>query len=162
MFAWRGSRARAVTDQRKPSHRGKLARRKRHALASARLKYAWLTRHRRWRSDVSAGTCEHQGCPLIGVNRKGPAHGQSDAIDPNVWSGRALQEVFVDPADTVLRQCIRPLLGARCAPGHHGYQRACDLISGQASTGPFGSPVFACAGKTDPPSSSYPLADLGG
>jgi hypothetical protein len=28
-------------------------------------------------------------------------------------------------------------------------QRACDLITGQASTGPFGSPVFACAGKTD-------------
>jgi hypothetical protein len=28
--------------------------------------------------------------------------------------------------------------------------------------GPFGSPVFACAGKTDPPSSSHPLADLGG
>jgi hypothetical protein len=62
---------------------------------------------------------------------------------------------------TVLHQCIRPLIGA-CAPGHHGYQRACDLISGQASTGPFGSPVFACAGKTDPPSSSHPLADLGG
>jgi hypothetical protein len=39
-----------------------------------------------------------------------------------------------------------------CAPGHHGYQRACGLISGQASIGPFGSPVFACAGKTDPPS----------
>src|SRR5271165_4815226 len=38
------------------------------------------------------------------------------------------------------------------APGHHGYQRVCDLISGQASTGPFGSPVFACAGKTEPPS----------
>src|SRR6266852_3853079 len=38
------------------------------------------------------------------------------------------------------------------APGHHGYQRACDLISGQASTGPLGSPVFARAGKTDPPS----------
>src|SRR6202158_4377599 len=38
------------------------------------------------------------------------------------------------------------------APDHHGYQRACDLISGQASTGPFGSPVFACAGKTEPPS----------
>ena len=39
-----------------------------------------------------------------------------------------------------------------CALGHHGYQRACVLISGQASNGPFGSPVFACAGKTDPPS----------
>src|SRR5512134_3107294 len=39
-----------------------------------------------------------------------------------------------------------------CAPGHYGYQRAWDLISGQASSGPFGSPVFARAGKTDPPS----------
>src|SRR6202008_1797970 len=37
------------------------------------------------------------------------------AHDPNVWSGRALQEVFVDPADTVLHQCIRPLLGALCS-----------------------------------------------
>jgi hypothetical protein len=38
-----------------------------------------------------------------------------------------------------------------CAPGHHGYQHACVLISGQASIGPFGSPVFARARKTDPP-----------
>src|ERR1700726_2775553 len=61
---------------------------------------------------------------------------------------------------SVLHQCIRPLIGA-CAPGHHGYQRACVLISGQASSGPFGSPVFACAGKTEPPSLLIPLADLG-
>src|SRR5437899_12778224 len=67
---------------------------------------------------------------------------------------------FVELASAVLHQCIWRLIGA-CAPGHHGYQRACDLISGQASTGPFGSPVFACAGKTDPPSSSHPLADSG-
>ena len=52
---------------------------------------------------------------------------------------------------SVLHQCIRPLIGA-CAPGHHGYQRACVLITGQASSGPFGSPVFAYAGKTGPPS----------
>jgi hypothetical protein len=38
--------------------------------------------------------------------------------------------------------------GRCCAPGHHGYQRAFALISGKASNGPFGSPVFACAGKT--------------
>src|ERR1700720_1486533 len=38
------------------------------------------------------------------------------------------------------------------APGRHGYQRACELISGKGSSGPFGSPVFACAGKTEPPS----------
>ena len=51
----------------------------------------------------------------------------------------------------VLHQCIRPLIGACRAPGHHGYQRACVLISGQASIGPFGSPVFARARKADPP-----------
>ena len=34
----------------------------------------------------------------------------------------------------VLHQCIRPLIRACCAPGHHGYQRACGLISGQASS----------------------------
>jgi hypothetical protein len=62
---------------------------------------------------------------------------------------------FVNLADAVLHQCIRPLIGACCAPGHHGYQRAFELISGQASNGPFGSPVFACAGKTDPPSLSH-------
>jgi hypothetical protein len=37
----------------------------------------------------------------------------------------------------VLHQCIRPLIGA-CAPDHHGYQRACELISGQASVGHLG------------------------
>ena len=47
----------------------------------------------------------------------------------------------------VLHQCIRPQFGA-CAPGHHGYQRACILITGPASSGPFGVPVFASAGKT--------------
>jgi hypothetical protein len=59
----------------------------------------------------------------------------------SVWHGCA-----------VLHQCIRLLIGAGCAPSHHGYQRACGLIKRPASIGPFGSPVFACAGKTDPPS----------
>ena len=45
-----------------------------------------------------------------------------------------------------MHQCIRPLIGA-FAPGHHGYQRACGLVTGKASIG-----VFACAGKTEPPS----------
>src|SRR5215831_2886267 len=52
----------------------------------------------------------------------------------------------------VLHQCIRSLNGACCAPDHHGNQRAYALISGQASSGPFGAPGFACAVKTDPPS----------
>src|SRR5258708_24747912 len=75
------------------------------------------------------------------------------ARDPNVWSGRASQEVFTDLS--ALRSCINVSgLGLErcCAPGHHGYQRACVLITGQASNGPFGSPGFAGAGKTGPPS----------
>src|SRR5271167_4094402 len=51
------------------------------------------------------------------------------------------------------RSCINVSgLSLERAPGHHGYQRACELITGKASTGPFGSPVFASAGKTEPPS----------
>src|ERR1700724_2466438 len=81
--------------------------------------------------------------------------------DPKLWSGRALQEVFVDLVVSGLAS-MYPVSSWSCfAPDHHGYQRACVLISGQASTGPFGSPVFACAGKTDPPSLLIPLADLG-
>jgi hypothetical protein len=51
-------------------------------------------------------------------------------FDPDVWSGRAMQEVFVDLSDAVLHQCIRLLIGAHYAPSHHGYQRACGLITG--------------------------------
>src|SRR5207245_2266237 len=61
-------------------------------------------------------------------------------------------------ADAVLHQCIRPLIGACCAPDHHGYQRAFELISGQAWKGPVGSAVFACAGNSDPLSRSHPDA----
>jgi hypothetical protein len=76
-------------------------------------------------------------------------------------SGRALQEVFVDLVVSGLAS-MYPVSSWSCfAPDHHGYQRACVLITGQASIGPFGSPVFACAGKTDPPSLLIPLADLG-
>src|ERR1700682_2336587 len=89
--------------------------------------------------------------PLLGDKRTSRGEPISVAIDPNVWSGRVLQEDFVELAAAVLHQCIRPQIGACCAPGHHGYQRACVLISGQASIGPFGSPVFARARKTDPP-----------
>src|ERR1700722_15358243 len=90
--------------------------------------------------------------PVLQNVKKDLANPEPSTHDPHVWSGRALQEDFVELAAAVLHQCIRPQIGACCAPGHHGYQRACVLISGQASIGPFGSPVFARARKTDPPS----------
>ena len=68
--------------------------------------------------------------------------------DPSVWSGRAMQEVS---SAWMMWSCVTVsgLWLERLAPGHHGYQRACDLILGQASNGLFGSPRFARAGKTD-------------
>src|SRR6516164_9898342 len=50
--------------------------------------------------------------PLSGGKQTFAERAATAAFDPHVWSGRVLQEVFVDPADTVLHQCIRPLLGA--------------------------------------------------
>ena len=47
----------------------------------------------------------------------------------------------------VLHQCIRPLIGAHCAPGHHGNQRACDLISGQTSAGHLGHQCSQAPGR---------------
>ena len=75
----------------------------------------------------------------------------TDAFDPDVWSGRALQENFADLAVSGLAS-MYPTFDWSVAPGHHGYQRACDLISGKASRRPNGSPVLARAGKTEPPS----------
>jgi hypothetical protein len=49
---------------------------------------------------------------------------------------------------TVLHQCIRPLIGAFCVPCHHGYQRTCDLISGQASMGHSGHQCSQRIGQT--------------
>ena len=69
-------------------------------------------------------------------------------IEPNCMVRPCGARGFGDLVDAVLHYCIRPLIGA-FAPGHHGYQRACDLILGQASNGLVGSPVFARAGKTD-------------
>jgi len=69
-------------------------------------------------------------------------------LTPTVWSGRAMQEVS---SAWMMWSCVTVsgLWLERLAPGHHGYQRACDLILGQASNGLFGSPGFARAGKTD-------------
>jgi hypothetical protein len=69
---------------------------------------------------------------------------------------------FVNLADAVLHQCIRPLIGACCAPGHHGYQRACELIGGQARTGHSGHQGPHAPGSPILHRRLIPLADLGG
>jgi hypothetical protein len=61
----------------------------------------------------------------------------------------------------VLHQCIRPLIGARCAPGHHGYQRAYVLITGQASSGAIWVTRVRVRREDRSSISFHPLADLG-
>src|SRR5882672_4610355 len=93
-----------------------------------------------------------RACPFPAAERTCPGGGLRSPFDPNVWSGRALQVDFAELAVSGLAS-MYPVSDWSCfAPGHHGYQRACVLISGQASIGPFGSPVFARARKTEPPS----------
>ena len=53
----------------------------------------------------------------------------------------------MDLTSAVLHQCIRSLIGASCAPDHHGYQRACILISGQASMGDLGHQCAHAPGR---------------
>ena len=47
----------------------------------------------------------------------------------------------------VLHQCVRPLIGARSAPGHHACQSVCNLISGQASLGHSGHQCWHAPGR---------------
>jgi hypothetical protein len=64
------------------------------------------------------------GRPLVGVKLPRREFRAQSHFDPNVWSGRASQEVFVDLS--ALRSCINVpglCLERRYAPGHHGCQR---------------------------------------
>ena len=55
-------------------------------------------------------------------------------FDPNVWSGRAVQEVSsIWQYGLASMYPVSPW--SSFAPDHHGYQRACDIFSGQASSG---------------------------
>ena len=69
------------------------------------------------------------------------------AIDPNVWSGRALQVDFAELAVSGLASMYPVSDWSRSAPDHHGYQRACDLITGQTSTGHLGHQFSHAPGR---------------
>src|SRR5258706_8490810 len=90
-------------------------------------------------------------CQLFGVERTSFRKTPMSESDP-MYGPAVRCKSFVDLVVSGLAS-MYPVSSWSCfAPDHHGYQRACVLISGQASIGPFGSPVFACAGKTEPPS----------
>ena len=86
----------------------------------------------------------------------------SSRFDPNVWSGRALQEV------SSIRQ-MRSRINVSDLRLEHVVLRAIMDISARAisladrpRTGHSGHQCSHAPGKTDPSISSHPLADLGG
>ena len=84
---------------------------------------------------------------LLRGKRTNRLHRQIDEIDPNVWSGRASQEVLVELAVGGLASMYPASDWSSLSPGHHGNQHACDLISGQASTGHPGHQCSQAPGK---------------
>jgi len=72
---------------------------------------------------------------------------RNDADDPNVWSGRALQEDFNELAVSGLASMYPAFDWSVVLRAHHGYQRACVLISRQASTDHLGHQVSHAPGR---------------
>jgi hypothetical protein len=85
-------------------------------------------------------------CLLSGAKRKLPEDVAMLQFDPMYGPAVRCKRLWSTLVDAVLRQCIRSLIGA-CAPDHHGNQRACDLISGQASMGHLGHQCSHAPGR---------------
>jgi hypothetical protein len=83
------------------------------------------------------------------------------ANDPDVWSGRASQEDFVELASAVLHQCIRSLIGAVLLRTIMDISaRAISLTDRSQRT--IWVTRVRMRRKDRSSISSYPLADLGG
>ena len=64
-----------------------------------------------------------------------------DPTRPTVWTGRALQAEFEKMEGVGLAHLYPALAWSVCAPGHHGYPRAPDLILGKALRGRLGHQI---------------------
>jgi hypothetical protein len=85
--------------------------------------------------------------PLLGPYRTFVRRAATSDFDPDVWSGRASQEVFVELAVGGLASMYPAFAWSSWAPGRHGNQRACDLISGQTSAGHSGHQCSQAPGR---------------
>src|ERR1700720_4112884 len=79
--------------------------------------------------------------PLSGVKLKSDFGAVRAAFDPFVWTGRALQAECEKMEGVGLAHLYPALSWSVCAPGHHGYPRAPDLILGKALRGRLGHQI---------------------
>jgi hypothetical protein len=98
---------------------------------------------------------------LLGSTRRRRAPSVATEFDPMYGPAVRRKRFHRSGGFAVLHQCIRPLIGAVCAPGHHGYQRACVLITGQASSGAIWVTRVRMRREDRSSISFHPLADLG-
>src|SRR6202047_345665 len=78
---------------------------------------------------------------LAGVTRTSRLRPPTSEFDPSVWTGRALQAECEKMEGVGLAHLYPALAWSVCAPGHHGYPRAPDLILGKALRGRLGHPI---------------------
>jgi hypothetical protein len=74
----------------------------------------------------------------------------SSQFDPSVWTGRALQAECEKMEGVGLAHLYPALAWSVCAPGHHGYPRAPDLILGKALRGRLGHQIVNRRGVPTP------------
>jgi len=79
--------------------------------------------------------------PITGLDRKWTAGCRNGAFDPSVWTGRALQAECEQMEGVGLAHLYPALAWSVCAPGHHGYPRAPDLILRKALRGRLGHQI---------------------
>ena len=91
--------------------------------------------------------CADATCLKLGVDRKQPADGQNGAFDPTVWTGRALQAECEKMEGVGLAHLYPALAWSVCAPGHHGYPRAPDLILRKALRGRLGHQITGATAR---------------
>src|SRR6202140_5813889 len=86
-------------------------------------------------------------CPLIGLDRKRLPGCQTGALDPTLWTGRALQAECEKMEGVGLAHLYPALAWSVCAPGHHGYPRAPDLILRKALRGRLGHQITGATAR---------------
>jgi hypothetical protein len=79
--------------------------------------------------------------PMLQNVKKALANPEPSTHDPSVWTGRALQAECEKMEGVGLAHLYPALAWSVCAPGHHGYPRAPDLILGKALRGRLGHQI---------------------
>ena len=84
---------------------------------------------------------------LSGGKRTWRLRAPTSEFDPTVWTGRALQAECEKMEGVGLAHLYPALAWSVCAPGHHGYPRAPDLILRKALRGRLGHQITGATAR---------------